>query len=120
MTDGDAISMTTQTVQIQNAAPSAFADDAADVVEGTVVWLPYSTSDPGNDSVTLQGTPVCGTGSFVGVQPGYFACRLPDGPSTEHVTFQVADEDGATAVGSLDVGVVNVSPTIYLTTAAGV
>jgi hypothetical protein len=113
VTDSDLMAMTTQAVQIVNAAPSGSAEDAFGAVEGEEVWLRYTTTDPGIDAVTLQGTD-CGTGDYVGTQYGYLICRFPDGPATEHVTFQVVDEDGATGVGSFDVGVVNAAPTLAI------
>ena len=114
VTDSDLISMTTQTVQIGNAAPTVELDDVTGAVEGSETWIPYSTADVGTDTVGIQGTPDCGTGDYLGEQFGYLVCRFPDGPATETVSVTVVDDDGATATATAEVEVVDVAPTLTL------
>ena len=123
--DNDAGNTDTQTVTVNNVAPTVTLSATNDlsVDEGTTHTYSYTVSDPGQDTFTVNsGYPSCGTGgqlvsgsATTTATGGSFQCFFPDGPATTSVAIKVTDSDGASDTDSESVQVVqvaNVNPTI--------
>jgi hypothetical protein len=129
-TDSDGVAndnTSTQTVTVNNVAPSVSLTGATTVDEGTTHTYTFTVTDPGVDTFTVDsgfpdcdalasnnGTLVAGTLS-VNAGGGTFDCTFPDGPSTANVKIKVTDSDGASDTTSQAVNVVtvaNVAPTV--------
>ncbi len=120
--DSAAGNTATQTVTVNNVAPTVVLSGAGSVNEGSTHTYSYIVTDPGQDSFTVSaGFPTCGSGGSVAGTPsttasgGSFDCFFPDGPDTTSVAIKVADSDGASGTDSESVVVVqvaNVNPNV--------
>src|SRR5207244_2676025 len=93
--DGDAGNSASQTVTVNNVAPSvSYTSSPATANEGQTKTYNFSVSDPGNDTYAVSaGKPDCGSGGSLvggsysiagnsGAQTGSFQCSFPDGPAS--------------------------------------
>ena len=124
--DGDTGNTDTQTVSVNNVAPTAHLSGDDEVFEGTTHTYTFTVTDPGTDTFTVNTPdyPDCGTGGdYVGgslsttAGGGSFQCTFPDGPTTTDVKIRVTDSDGASDTDTENVVVVdvlNVDPVVTL------
>jgi hypothetical protein len=122
-TDGATGDPGTQSVTVNNVAPSVVISGPASVNEGqTLRTYSFDTTDPGADTFTA-GTPDCGTGAFVGpitfsaaTGDGSFDCRFADDDPTgtdsdlTAVSISITDDDTGVGSDTYDVTVNNVEP----------
>src|SRR3954471_4138080 len=128
-TDSDNLAGTaaTQTVTVNNVAPTVTLSGPAAANEGDTKTYNFTVSDPGQDTFVVDaGFPDCdagatNNGTFVAgslsltASGGSFQCFFADGPSTANVKIQVRDSDGASDAASQSVQIVavaNVNPTV--------
>jgi PKD domain len=116
--DGAAGPADTQTVTVENVAPTLALSAANDTTanEGSTHTYSYTVSDPGDDTATVDAS--CGDkGTKSNETATSFDCTFPDGPASSDVTATATDSDGA--AGNTDrqtVTVDNVAPTLTLDT----
>jgi PKD domain len=124
--DGATGNTSTQTVTVNNVAPTVSLTGADQVDEGTTHTYTFTVSDPGQDTfVASAGYPDCDFGGTDGaLEPGSYAatatggsfkCSFPDGPKSADVRMKVADSDGASGTDSESVQIVaiaNVNPVV--------
>ncbi len=96
-----------------NNAPLAEAGGPYSVMEGGAVTLQGSGSDPDNDPLTYAwDLDNNGTFETPGQNVSFSGVNTSDGPTSAIVQLQVRDDEGATAVDSATVNIVNVAPTV--------
>ena len=117
----------TQTVTIDNVAPTVTISGAVTVDEGDTETYTFTVTDPGADTFTVTGVPDCGAAaSFVAgsltttAGGGDFQCTFPDGPADTTLTVNVTDSDTAPGSDTHDVHVNNVAPTVTISGAVTV
>jgi hypothetical protein len=121
--DSDTGAADTQSVTVNNVAPTVTLDGPPNVDEGSTQTYTFSVVDPGADTFSVStGYPQCGTGgNYVAGSlttnsgGGSFQCSFPDGPATTELRIRVADSDGASDTDSEAVHVVevgNVNPIV--------
>jgi hypothetical protein len=112
--DGQTGNTDTQSVTINNVAPSATISGADSVSEGSTHTYTYSTSDPGDDTVTVETS--CGANGTKGAETaGSFDCTFADGPATSNVSVTPKDSDDAVGdAATQKVDIANVAPTVTL------
>src|SRR5215210_5516104 len=125
--DGAAGNLATQSVTVNNVAPTVTLTGPATADEGQTKSYSFTVTDPGVDTFAVEaGFPDCdagatNNGTFVAgslsvtATGGSFQCTFPDGPSTANVKIQVRDSDGAGTAASQSVQIVavaNVAPTV--------
>src|SRR5439155_13492859 len=99
--DGATGAADTQSVTVNNVAPTVTLDGPANVDEGSTHTYTFTVTDPGDDSFSVSsGYPQCDTrGHYVYRSPsttspdGSFQCFFPDGPATTEVHARVGDSD---------------------------
>jgi hypothetical protein len=109
-----------QVTGVTFAPPTVSAGGPYSVGEGASVPLVASGSDAGGGSLTYRWD-LDGSGMFETVAPTpAFSAASIDGPATRTVSVRATAADGATAVASATVTVLNVAPTATFTAPAGV
>jgi hypothetical protein len=103
---------------IANIAPVATFDPASPVGEGTINLSLTGAQDAPGDVATLQYALDCGNGTGYGAFSGSssIACVVPDN-GVRAVRAKIKDKDGAVTEYTKSVSVVNVAPTIAITSA---
>ena len=103
---------------IANIAPVATFDPASPVGEGTINLSLTGAQDAPGDVATLQYALDCGNGTGYGAFSGSssIACVVPDN-GVRAVRAKIKDKDGAVTEYTRSVTVVNVAPTIAITSA---
>src|SRR5205823_9289423 len=91
-----------QTVTVDNVAPTVHLSGAANVDEGSTHTYTFTVSDPGDDTFAASsGYPDCDAGATNNgtlvpgsytptTHGGSFDCSFPDGPSSANVKMKVA------------------------------
>ena len=110
------------TVSVANIAPTVSLSGPTSANEGETKSYTFAWSDPGQDTVTVIGSPSCGTGGalvagslITNTGGGSFQCRFPDGPATPIVSIQVQDSDSAASnTSTVSVTVGNIAPSVTL------
>lgn len=116
-TDDADTGTSSQGVMVANVAPTVTVTGPATVDEGSSAQFDFVVADPGADDHTVSSRD-CGTaGSRADVDADTFTCTYPDGPAYPTVTVTVNDGD-ADGIGTADVTVDNVAPTVALTGAS--
>ena len=127
--DGDTGTADTQSVTVNNVAPTVTLSNLNDlsVNEGSTHNYSYTITDPGVDTVSSVTTSCSGTGSKVALSDsfsntsGSFDCSFADGPNSSTVSASATDDDADTgAVDTQSVTVNNVAPTIAISGSANV
>jgi putative hemolysin len=120
--DGDTGAAATQTVTVNNVAPTVAlaATNDLSVNEETQHTYSFTVTDPGVDTFSVVSVS-CGTGgNQVGTTTttasgGSFVCSFPDGPASPIVSVQVKDSDNANSnTATQTITVANVAPTVTL------
>jgi hypothetical protein len=119
--DGAVGDAAVQTVAIADVAPSATVSGPDSVNEGSTHTYTFTTSDPGDDSVTVEtscganGTKVPGSDTATS-----FDCSFADGPASTDVSVTPTDSDGSAGDAAVQtVSVANVAPTVTLSASNG-
>src|SRR5205085_241952 len=121
--DGAAGNTATQTVTVNNVAPTvAFISAPASANEGQTKTYTYSISDPGVDTITSVATSCGANGTKSNASntntSGSFDCTFPDGPASPPASAQATDSDGdAGNTATQAVSIANVAPTVAFTSA---
>jgi PKD domain len=121
--DGDTGAAGTQSVTVNNVAPTVTLTGPPSVDEGSTHTYTFSVVDPGVDTFSVAtGYPQCGTGGnyvagslTTNTTGGSFQCTFPDGPATTELRIKVVDSDGASDTDSEAVQIVevgNVNPVV--------
>ena len=127
--DGDTGTADTQSVTVNNVAPTVTLSNLNDlsVNEGSTHSYSYTITDPGVDTVSSVTTSCSGTGSKVALSDtftnanGSFDCSFADGPNSSTVSASATDDDADTgAADTQSVTVNNVAPSIAISGAASV
>ena len=123
VSDGDTVSdADTITVTIENVDPIVTLTGNSTVDEGGSIAFTFTTSDPGDETFSLDSQ-TCGTEgvldgavTFIPADgSGSFTCDFPDGDSSSDVSVQVSDGDTVSDADTITVTIENVDPTVTLT-----
>jgi hypothetical protein len=115
--DGATGAADTQSVTVNNVAPTVTLSGAASADEGQTKTYTYTVSDPGDDPspAITESCGAHGTRTDTAAANS-FDCTFPDGPasSTVEVTADDGDPSNNTGSDSIVVAVANVAPTAVL------
>ena len=111
-----------QTVTIDNVAPTVSLSGNGAANEGTSHQYDFLTDDPGEDTFAIVSVSCGDFGTQTGTTvfntangAGSFVCLFPDGLATSTVSVQLKDSDNDNSnLAELDVSVNNLSPTVTL------
>ena len=118
--DGTYAAGNTVAVAVHNVAPTLTISGAASVNEGSTYSLSLSTSDPGADAITQWTINWGDSVEVVSGNPASASHTYADGSANYTISATATDEDGTYAANTVDVTVLNVTPTLVLSGAAAV
>ncbi len=116
--DGAAGNLATQSVTVNNVAPTVHLTGASTADEGQTKTYTYTVTDPGSDPSPAITESCGGNGDLTDTAASHsFECTFPDGPASSTVKVAADDGDPTNNTGSdeIDVTVANVAPTVDLT-----
>ena len=115
-----------QTVTINNVAPTVSLSGDGAANEGTSHTYDFLTDDPGEDTFAIVSVSCGAFGTQTGTTvfnptngAGSFVCLFPDGPASSTVSVQVEDSDEDDSnLAELEVTIANVKPTVTISSGA--
>ncbi len=112
--DGTNSVATTFSLTVNNVAPTVnFGFTSFDAGEVSTYGLPFSSSDPGADTYSLNTG--CGAnGQEEQESPSFVWCKFLDGPGSSVVSATATDSDGAARTSTVNVNVINSNPQAML------